>query len=324
MTLEAASRSAVIGLSMLTTIAILGVVVSAAYQDTGHRTDSSEPPLIRVPQMPWKLPPESRLTDVGPGANETRGLDRLLPEAGDEPGAGPADPALQPQAVDYVPAPTAATEPSPIAKSTLAEPLPAASAARTEPSGIAKSALSEPPPAARSAIREPLPAARSAMSEPVPAARSAMSEPLPAARSAMSEPLPAARSAATEPLPAATSALSEPLPAAPPVVIRPASAQAAPAARTGPATAAGAEYRVQLLATSDQAAAERARDGLVTKFGALLADYRSHVEKADLPAGSMYRVQIGPFDGRAAAEAKCAELKRQQAACFALRFDPRT
>ena len=299
MTLEAASRSAVIGLSMLTTIAILGVVVSAAYQDTGHRTDSSEPPLIRVPQMPWKLPPESRLADVGPGANETRGLDRLLPEAADEPGAGPADPALQPQAVDYVPAPTAANEPSPIAKSTLGEPLPAASAARNEPSGIATSALSEPRPAARSAIREPLPAARSAMSEP----------------------LPGARSAGTESLPAATSALSEPLPAAPPVVIRPASAQAAPA---GSATAAGAEYRVQLLATSDQAAAERARDGLVTKFGALLADYRSHVEKAELPAGSMYRVQIGPFDGRAAAEAKCAELKRQQAACFALRFDPRT
>ena len=251
--------------------------------------------------MPWKLPPESRLADAGPAANEPRGLDRLLPEAGDEPGAGPADQALQPQAVDSAPAPTAANEPSGVAKSTLGGP-PAATSALNEPSAIAKSALGEPPPAARSA----------------------MSEPLPAAGSAPTEPLPAARSAPTEPLPAAKSAMSDPVPAAPPVVIRPASAPASSASRTGSATAAGAEYRVQLLATSDQAAAERARDGLVTKFGDLLADYPAHIEKADLPAGSMYRLQIGPFDGRAAAEAKCAELKRQQAACFALRSGPRT
>ena len=299
MTLEAASRSAVIGLSMLTTIAILGVVVSAAYQDTRHGPESSEPPLIRVPQMPWKLPPEARLDDPGAGANEPRGLDRLLPEAGDEPGAAPADQALEPQAADPAPTPTAADEPSPIAKSTLGAPVRVAISAPNEPSGIAKSALSEPLPAARSAQSAPLPATGSAATKPLPAAKSAMSEPLPAAKSAMSEPLPAAPSA----------------------VIRPASAPAAP---TGPATPAGAEYRVQLLATADQAAAERARDGLVTKFGTLLADYRSHIEKAELPAGSMYRVQIGPFDGRAAAEAKCEELKRQQATCFALRFGPRT
>lgn len=310
MTLEAASRSAVIGLSMLTTIAILGVVVSAAYQDTRHGPELSEPPLIRVPQMPWKLPPEARLDDPAAGANEPRGLDRLLPEAGDEPGAAPSDQALEPQAADPAPPPTAADEPSPIAKSTLGAPVRVAISAPNEPSGIAKSALSEPLPAARSAQSAPLPATRSAATEPLAAAKPAMSEPLAAAKSAMSEPLPAAKSA-----------MSEPLPAAPPAVIRRASA---PAAQTGPDTPVGAEYRVQLLATADQAAAERARDGLVTKFGTLLADYRSHIEKAELPAGSMYRVQIGPFDGRAAAEAKCEELKRQQATCFALRFGPRT
>ncbi len=270
MTLEAASRSAVIGLSMLTTIAILGVVVSAAYQDTRHGPESSEPPLIRVPQLPWKLPPESRLDDPGSAANEPRGLDRLLPEAGDEPGTVLATrQPIEPGAGDPVPAPAGAIEPSAIAKSTLGAP----------------------PPTAQSGLSEPLPAARSAPSEALSAAKSAQSESLPAAPPAINAPPPGPES---------------------------------PPASRGPATPAGAEYRVQLLATSDQAAAERARDGLATKFGALLADYRPHIEKAELPAGSMYRLQIGPFDGRAAAEAKCEELKRQQATCFALRFGPRT
>ncbi len=271
MTLEAASRSAVIGLSMLTTVAILGVVVSAAYQDSRHGPESSEPPLIRVPQLPWKLPPESRLDDAGPAAYEARGLDRLLPEAGDEPGAVPAVQSIAARADDPVLTPAAAIE--------------------------------------------PLPAASPAPSEPLPVARSA---------AIASEPLPAARSAPNESLPAARSAMTGPPPAAPPATVKSAHAPALPPAPIGPAPAAGAEYRVQLLATTDQAAAERAWNGLVTRFGALLADYRSHIEKAELPAGSMYRVQIGPFDGLAAAEAKCAELKRQQTACFALRVGPRT
>ncbi len=243
MTLEAASRSAVVSLSMLASIAILGVVASAAYQDTRHDPEPSEPPLIRVPQLPWKLPPASRLDDPRSGANEPRGLDRLLPEAGDEPAALLAGRLLAPQAAAAGPAPAPAIQPS-----------------------------------------------------------AAASEPLPAAKSAMSEPLPAAPAATSEPLPAAA-----PLPASP-----------------GPAAAAGVEYRVQLLATTDRAAAGRAWDGLAARFGALLADYRSHIEKAELAAGSVYRVQIGPFEGRAAAEAKCAELRRRQATCFALRVGPRS
>jgi len=84
MTLEGASRSAVIGLSMLASTAILGVVVSAAYRSSGYGVDSSEPPLIRVPQLPWKLPPAARVDESGADASAPDRLDRLLPEEGDE------------------------------------------------------------------------------------------------------------------------------------------------------------------------------------------------------------------------------------------------
>ncbi len=92
-----------------------------------------------------------------------------------------------------------------------------------------------------------------------------------------------------------------------------------------PSAASGTvEYRVQLLAAAGQAAAERAWNGLRGRFGPILAGYRPHIEPAKLGAGTVYRVQIGPFATLAAARATCAELERQRASCFVLRLGPRT
>jgi SPOR domain len=135
-----------------------------------------------------------------------------------------------------------------------------------------------------------------------------------------------------EPLPVAAppppAAASQPLPAAPPASSTARMVDTPPPAPTPPApisTAASATvaYRVQLLAAPGEAAAERAWGGLRARFGTILASYQLHIEPAKLAAGTVYRVQIGPFATLAAARATCAELERQQATCFVLQVAPR-
>jgi cell division septation protein DedD len=221
------SRSVLTGLSMLGSIAVLGAVVSVAWQNAANHIDGGEPPLVQVPDLPWKLQPDSLLANLSPAERGQRGLDRLLPEEddGDPPATGAGLP------------------------------------------------LAPPPD-----VAPPL-------------------------------------------LPAVP---TRPLPAAPPAASAPPLAAPAPPAPVPPAATGSVEYRVQLLAASDQAAAERAWDGLRARFGPILADYRPHIEAAKLAAGTVYRVQIGPFATLAAARATCAELERQRASCFVLRLGPRT
>lgn len=222
MTLLVHPRSVLTGLSMLGSIAVLGAVASVAWQNTASRIDGGEPPLVRVPDLPWKLQPDPLLANLSPAERAQRGLDRLLPEDGDGDAPGVSPPEL--------------------------------------------------PPA-------PLPEA------------------------------PALRPAA---------------PAGPLAAVAPASS-AAPLAEPAPPAATGSvEYRVQLLAASDEAAAGRAWDGLLARFGPILAGYRPHIEPAKLAVGTVYRVRIGPFATLAAARATCAELERQRASCFVLRLGPQT
>jgi cell division septation protein DedD len=232
MTLEDVSRSAVIGLSMLASTVILGVVISAAYRSIGYGVASSASPLIRMPQLTWKLPAARRGVS-GPDASELGGLDRLLPAAGDEPRA------------------------------------------------VAPDQRGELPPAGPAPV--PAPSAPPASAPAVP----------PAAQAAFEAP----------PVPPPASSQPSPKPASPSVP--------------------GVAYRVQLLATQDRAAAERASAGLHSRLGAALDGLPVHVEKAQLAAGTVYRLQIGSFDGAAAAAAKCAELKRLQMKCFVLRIGSR-
>jgi cell division septation protein DedD len=212
------SRSVLTGLSMLGSIAAFGAVVSLAYQNAADRLDAGATPLVRVPALPAKLKPDVLLEDLSPIERAQRGLDRLLPEAGDGNATG----------VDEA---SARFEPRP------GEP------------PVLPSAPVEPAPAdGRPAIRTPAPPA------------------------------------------------------------------SLPSAARGPAG-----YQVQLLAASGEAAAERAWAGLRTRFAAVLAGYRASIEPATVAAGTVYRVRIGPFETRAAAQATCAELERQGAGCFVLR-----
>ncbi len=84
------------------------------------------------------------------------------------------------------------------------------------------------------------------------------------------------------------------------------------------------EYRVQLMAARGEAEAERAWAGLSARFEGIFTGYRVSIEPAQVAAGTVYRVRIGPFETRAAAQATCAKLERERASCFALRVEPGT
>ncbi|MGH6706684.1 MAG: SPOR domain-containing protein [Sphingomicrobium sp.] len=82
----------------------------------------------------------------------------------------------------------------------------------------------------------------------------------------------------------------------------PAQAKATPA----PPIVARGNWRVQLGAFSQKSSAE----GLFAKLSGKLAGRQAHY----VPAGKVTRLQVGPFESRAAASAACARLAPQ--ACF--------
>jgi cell division septation protein DedD len=119
-----------------------------------------------------------------------------------------------------------------------------------------------------------------------------------------SPPPPAAIAAAT-PSPAAPA----PQAAAPPAPSRPTSqAVPAPTPAARPASATSAKpWTVQLAAAQDRGEAERIR----TRFAAL----HPRIEEADVPGrGRFYRVRVGGFDSRDAAEKYLRDVGRETGA----------
>ena len=106
-----------------------------------------------------------------------------------------------------------------------------------------------------------------------------------------------------------------PVPAAPAVTPE---APAEPATATPPPPAAGEPaWRVQIAAFRDRAAAERAWSRLRQRLAPLVAGLAWRIAVADLAdKGLYYRLQIGRFTDKAAADALCRELKDQKQGCF--------
>lgn len=95
---------------------------------------------------------------------------------------------------------------------------------------------------------------------------------------------------------------------APPKAVqaRPPAPKPATAPPAKSATASGGRWRVQLGAFSQRKSAETLHAKLGGKLGGKQAYY--------VPAGAVVRLQVGPYDNRAAASAACARLAPQ--ACF--------
>jgi cell division septation protein DedD len=74
---------------------------------------------------------------------------------------------------------------------------------------------------------------------------------------------------------------------------------------------------VQLSAQKSQTDALAVYADIQQKNPTLLASYRPMVSKADLGAkGTLYRLRIGPIDGKTAADKLCGQLKTQGTDCF--------
>jgi len=119
--------------------------------------------------------------------------------------------------------------------------------------------------------------------------------------------VPAAASTETAPSEPAT---TEAAPAA-----EPAAVPAPTATETASLPAGG--YRIQLAALKSQEAADAAWTKLQGKYPDLLGSLTPAIVKADLGAsGIFYRVQGGPFDGRAAAQELCGKLNQRGQQCL--------
>jgi cell division septation protein DedD len=117
--------------------------------------------------------------------------------------------------------------------------------------------------------------------------------------------------------PAARATAPAPAPAAPaPVAATPAPAPAAPAPAVAAAPAGGG-FVVQIASYPSEAEARSGWNTMKQRYGAVLANQTSDIKSADLGAkGTWYRLRIGPFADRAAADAACAQLKAQGGSCM--------
>jgi cell division septation protein DedD len=103
-------------------------------------------------------------------------------------------------------------------------------------------------------------------------------------------------------------------PAAAPAA-EPAAAPAPTATETASLPAGG--FRIQLAALKSEEAAHAAWGKLKGKYPELLGSLTPAVVKADLgTAGIFYRVQCGPFDGRADAQDLCGKLNQRGQQCL--------
>jgi len=88
-----------------------------------------------------------------------------------------------------------------------------------------------------------------------------------------------------------------------------------PAARVEPA-AGGAVWRVQVASMRDDQSARLAWDQVRARHPALLAGLSPTIVRAEVGSGTVYRVQVGPFADRAAANATCSALKAERTDCL--------
>lgn len=89
----------------------------------------------------------------------------------------------------------------------------------------------------------------------------------------------------------------------------------APVARVEPA-AGGGVWRVQVASMRDDQSARLAWDQVRARHPGLLAGLVPTIVRAEVGSGTVFRVQVGPFADRAAANATCAQLKAERTDCL--------
>lgn len=138
----------------------------------------------------------------------------------------------------------------------------------------------------------------------------------PTAPATTAAPAISAPVAAARPSPQQVRAATPPAAPPPPPAVKSEEQIAAAPATSIPARA----FKIQLGAVRTEAAARTEWDKLRKAHAAVLGRLALNIERADLGAKGIYfRIQAGPFNDRAAADAACQELTKQKIPCLPIR-----
>jgi cell division septation protein DedD len=289
------TRSVFMVLSALLGAIALGGALAFAYKQSGGGIGNGEPPLVQADARPVKELPEQAGGKEFPHKNKLI-YDRLT--NGDEPEAERIVPRQEDIAVPALP-PSAPDMPTPVVTTDLVSPQ------TTQAVDMAGGA-----PALAAPAEEAAPDGGPRRVKTLRVLPDGSVEQPEIETAAVAKPAPETTAATPEAAPAPTPTLAPtPVPAQQLAAVQPA---AAPAASAVPS-----KYAVQVGAHKSQTEALAIYADIQQKNPTLLANYRPMVQKAELGSkGTMYRLRVGPVDGKTAADKLCGQLKAQGTDCF--------
>ena len=316
-------------------IAIFGgfsAIAWVAYNRGFYSGSDEVAPLVRADDGPTRrrpadpggldIPDQDKLVfeRLSPGQSEA-GVERLLPAPEQPlplPDPAPVEPpAAVAQGQDEAPPPppplpeqniAVVTQPLPDAPPQVPAPPPATLPASDGDLDLEEviAAVSDDPPVAPAPDAADPPPAAVATAEPAP--DTPADQPEVAAAPPVPEPAPEPE-ATVESLPLPETSET--------VAVVPAEGTDPPPA-SAPA-AAGDGWRIQLAAVRDESGAAAEWQRLQGKHPQLLGPLALSVQRADLDAGTFYRIQAGPLADQAAARQRCADLNTAGQDCLVVR-----
>jgi len=289
-------RTRALGIFVATfALAAFAAVVWYAYDQGLQRGSEATAPLIKADPTPTKVRPEQ------PGGLQVPNQDKLVYEAmrpGEADGSKverllpPPEKPVEPPAA---PPPASSPPPAPAAPAAVAA-VPPPAPAGTE-SGIPPARIVTPAPTPRIPTPEPAAQTPTTQTPPAPA-------PVVEAKPEPAPPPPPAPAPAVEAKPAPAAAAPPPPPPA-----------VAPAPKAAPGN-----FRIQVGALRDQAAAEAEWKRLQKRFPDELAGLEHRIQKVDLGPGKgvFFRIQSSGVT-EAAAGAICTGLKAKEQPCIVVK-----
>jgi hypothetical protein len=281
---EGRSRLPLMIVIALVVVAAFGGVVWLAYNQGVAHGRAGAPPIVAAPAGPARTPPDESQTASGAPSTPYTGLKvygQPVPpdeEAASSALAPSATPGTETASTDAVPPPG---EPqSDVADIVVATPEP------SPPAAVSVASLPQ---------RGPVP----------PASAPATEDPAPIVPEPAPTPAPAAPPRAAAPAPAPAPAPTQVATAEPPAAV-----ERGAAARAGKAVLQIGSFPTPALANAAWTRFQRAHSGAASGLS-------PDVMPVQIPGkGTWYRLRVGPFPDRAAANTKCVQLKAQGATCL--------
>jgi cell division protein FtsN len=278
---EGRSRLPLMIVIALVVVAAFGGVVWLAYNQGVAHGRAGAPPIVAAPAGPARTAPDESQTASGAPGTPYTGL-KIYGE--------PVPPDEEAASSALAPPPTPE-----VTETALAEPTPSAPPAPSQDPALSDIVVANPETPTQSAVTV---ATAPQRGRPVP--------PASAPAAAVAEPAPIVPEVAPAP---------PPRPTPPPVQV--ATAEPAPAAVTRGAAAISGKAVLQIGSFPSPALADAAWTKFQRGHAGAVSGLSPDVMPVQIPGkGTWYRLRIGPFPDRAAANTKCAQLKAQGATCL--------